>query len=194
VRPQERPHSVSLLSAALRGEMVVPPRAESACEAPPDAAAPHAADRLDTPQADPSLWQATVNSGLGAPASPTKGRRVPWVVVMLGTVAVGLAVAVAAGLMRDRQPPSTGASRMPAPSLPAGSVGRTPEDTGASPVAQGTTRPSQPTSPREACGNRHFIALAMCMQRQCDTPRFRQHAQCQRLRAEEARRDSRNLH
>lgn len=35
-----------------------------------------------------------------------------------------------------------------------------------------------PTSPQEACGKRVFLALAMCMQEQCQTPQFITHPQC----------------
>jgi hypothetical protein len=51
--------------------------------------------------------------------------------------------------------------------------------------------PGAAASPREACGSRKFIALLFCMQQQCDTPRFHEHAQCVRLRDEEAARRER---
>jgi hypothetical protein len=38
------------------------------------------------------------------------------------------------------------------------------------------------SGPREACGTRTFLALALCMEQQCETPRFRSHAQCDRVR------------
>jgi hypothetical protein len=46
-------------------------------------------------------------------------------------------------------------------------------------------------SPREACGSHRFIALLFCIQQQCSTPRFHEHAQCVRLREEEAARRER---
>ena len=45
---------------------------------------------------------------------------------------------------------------------------------------------SEPSSPRQACGNRVFIAMAFCMKRQCEKPQYRQHAQCVRMREQEA--------
>ena len=39
-----------------------------------------------------------------------------------------------------------------------------------------------PTTPREACGGRVFLALAVCMEEQCEQPRFRAHAQCDDVR------------
>jgi cell division septation protein DedD len=46
--------------------------------------------------------------------------------------------------------------------------------------------PSEPSSPRQACGNRIFIAMAFCMKRQCEKAQYRQHAQCVRMREQEA--------
>jgi serine/threonine protein kinase len=39
-----------------------------------------------------------------------------------------------------------------------------------------------PASPREACGSRVFLALAVCMEEQCDKPRYKSHPQCDRVR------------
>lgn len=36
----------------------------------------------------------------------------------------------------------------------------------------------EPTSPSDACGKRVLLAQTICMQRECDTPRFAQHPQC----------------
>ncbi len=35
-----------------------------------------------------------------------------------------------------------------------------------------------PSGPQEVCGNRVFLALAMCLQEQCQTPQFIRHPQC----------------
>jgi serine/threonine protein kinase len=60
------------------------------------------------------------------------------------------------------------------------------------PVA--ATTPAQaggPASAREACGGRVFLALAVCMERECDTPRFQDTVECvpvlQKKRAREGR-------
>jgi serine/threonine protein kinase len=37
-------------------------------------------------------------------------------------------------------------------------------------------------SPRDACGSRVFLALAVCMEEQCERPRFKSHPQCDRVR------------
>jgi non-specific serine/threonine protein kinase len=49
-----------------------------------------------------------------------------------------------------------------------------------------------PASPREACGTRVFIALAMCMDKQCESPQFRSHPQCTQWRAEQKEMRERN--
>ena len=41
--------------------------------------------------------------------------------------------------------------------------------------------PSGPLSAREACGNRVFIALAICMDRECERPQFRDNPECVRV-------------
>jgi hypothetical protein len=41
-------------------------------------------------------------------------------------------------------------------------------------------------NPDEVCGGRVFIAKALCMKRQCERPRFRQHAQCVKFKQQEA--------
>jgi hypothetical protein len=45
--------------------------------------------------------------------------------------------------------------------------------------------------PRDLCGDRNFISMATCMDRQCQEPAFRTHAQCESFRRyAEARRRS----
>lgn len=39
----------------------------------------------------------------------------------------------------------------------------------------------EPATAREACGNRTFISLAMCLDRQCERPRFRREPSCERM-------------
>lgn len=45
--------------------------------------------------------------------------------------------------------------------------------------------PKEAASPRQACGGKVFIALAICMKRQCEKPAFRPHAQCVKMRQQE---------
>jgi hypothetical protein len=68
----------------------------------------------------------------------------------------------------EESPPNypTSANVRPLPSLPSP----------AAPVRQG------PSNPREACGSRVFLALALCMEEQCEKPGFKSHPQCDTVR------------
>ncbi|WP_165456636.1 serine/threonine protein kinase [Aquabacterium lacunae] len=59
---------------------------------------------------------------------------------------------------------------------------RAPERTAERPQASADSA----RSPADACGGRIFIAHALCMKRQCERPRFKSHAQCVKLRQQEA--------
>ncbi|HEV6966286.1 MAG TPA: hypothetical protein VK305_12810, partial [Roseateles sp.] len=41
---------------------------------------------------------------------------------------------------------------------------------------------AEPRSPTEACGRRVLLALAWCVDRQCEKPEFQNHPECVRLR------------
>ncbi len=51
----------------------------------------------------------------------------------------------------------------------------------ASPNRNERVASSGPTTAREACGDRRFIALAVCIDRECERPRFREGAECVRV-------------
>ncbi len=44
---------------------------------------------------------------------------------------------------------------------------------------------SEPLSPRQACGSRTFISLAICMKRHCSRPAYAGHAECKRMTEQE---------
>ena len=46
------------------------------------------------------------------------------------------------------------------------------------PDAAVEARPAGPASVREACGGRVFLSLAVCMERECEQPRFRNTPEC----------------
>lgn len=82
-------------------------------------------------------------------------------------------------------PPPVASVAVPAPSAPA----PTPQPAA---VSQATTPPvapasqnGAPSSPKEACGKRVFIALAICMQEQCSNARFNAHPQCVQMRQQQ---------
>lgn len=64
---------------------------------------------------------------------------------------------------------------------PANAVAKTP----AAPVPAMTAENTSSTTPRQACGSRVFVAMVRCMKRECETARYRDHPQCQKLRREE---------
>ncbi|MDE2046812.1 MAG: serine/threonine protein kinase [Betaproteobacteria bacterium] len=65
----------------------------------------------------------------------------------------------------------------------------TPAPAPAPSVAQAPApAPDEPTTPRQACGRRVFIALFNCMKEQCDKPQWAQHPQCRKLHEMEAAR------
>ena len=71
---------------------------------------------------------------------------------------------------------------LPTPAAPAA----TAQLERAPPTAQPSTSSSPaagvPAGPREACGNRIFIAMSMCIARECKTPAYADHPECVRLR------------
>ncbi len=97
-----------------------------------------------------------------------------------------------------RNPDGTLASTRPA--LPASAA----DDAPARPTSVGSTRettpparaaavpaPSGPLTAREACGTRVFIALAICMDRECEQPQFRDYPECVRILNVKRQRDER---
>lgn len=51
--------------------------------------------------------------------------------------------------------------------------------------ARRETAVAGPLNPRAACGDRVFIALALCMKRYCSRPEYTRHAECARMREQE---------
>lgn len=93
------------------------------------------------------------------------------------TSRVAVKVPVSAPVQAVR--PARDSADEPAPAK----VARKPADASTKPER---TTASEPSSPRQACGNRIFIAMAFCMKRQCEKAQYRQHAQCVRMREQEA--------
>lgn len=58
-----------------------------------------------------------------------------------------------------------------------------------------STRERSPLNPRQACGERVFIAMAICMKQRCGRPEYSGHAECKRMRQqEEAQRSRYDFH
>jgi hypothetical protein len=49
------------------------------------------------------------------------------------------------------------------------------------PAAPSPAAVREPQTPRQACGSRVFLALARCMEEQCELPRFKDHPQCRKV-------------
>ena len=95
---------------------------------------------------------------------------------------------------RDVARSATGGTSQPAADRPAPAAqgegssraipahaGRTP----AEPPAPRREAAASPLNPRAACGDRVFIALALCMKRYCSRPEYTRHPECARMRAQE---------
>ncbi|HWH83399.1 MAG TPA: hypothetical protein VNU71_14305, partial [Burkholderiaceae bacterium] len=53
----------------------------------------------------------------------------------------------------------------------------------------GSTLAAAPPSARAACSAHRFIAYALCLDRECERPRFRASADCSRMIADKRRRE-----
>ena len=203
VRPSERPQSVQAMRDALEGLVTPPPptprRPEPADPDPqhdPGPLAPATAsidrDRHHTPptsafrstatQAPPARDVASTDRAGGR----DPGRRVasrmiaPVAMALVGVAALGAwapwaspgANAAAATVVAD----ATVAAAAPAPAvLPVAAPARR------RPPVVAAAAP-KPASPRSACGDRNFLSMAFCMNRQCGEPTVRQHPECVKWR------------
>jgi serine/threonine protein kinase len=61
----------------------------------------------------------------------------------------------------------------------------------AAPAGAEPATDAAPRSPKAACGDRNFLALAMCVNRECQAPRWREHPQCVEARHAEEQRQRR---
>ena len=83
----------------------------------------------------------------------------------------------------------------PAPAVPVAPppVEHAPVVAHVAPASAPVVADPEPASPSEACGKRVFIARALCLDEQCEKPRFHAHAECVALReAREQRARNRN--
>src|SRR5437867_456573 len=182
VRETAGPAAVAAAQAAPRTPAVEPP-------VQPPASAPAGTSRRGLWLVAGGLLLAAAALALwprGQPAEPALKAAAPsasavWITAVAATPASGAAT-----------PASGAAATLPAPSAAASRPARAASRAVVAAVNanEGATMGAA-ASPREACGSRNFIALLFCMQQQCSTPRFHEHAQCVRLREEEAARRER---
>lgn len=111
-------------------------------------------------------------------------------------VAAVAKVAAVAAVAAASVPPVESRDASP---VAAASPEASPDPVAASPVARQARRAAPAPRPeralasgaltaRAACGDRSFFALAMCLDRQCERPRFRDDPQCERILAMKRRR------
>ena len=121
------------------------------------------------------------------------------------TVAAASAATLPASAARNKPSPVAGASR-PESSGPTASVygdaaSKAAADSRAKAVpalprepvvvaAPVAAVPAVPATAREKCGSRLFIALALCMDRECEQPRYRDHAECVQVLEVKRRREN----
>ena len=220
VKPQDRPQTVAMLRDALQGDVVVPGNVNSDITRPGvqalDTARSHAwaitAVQVDAvPGASAAAKQGLGEAVTRMPPAPKRaGRPRGWLfAVWLAGGGVVFAAALLALWPRPRSVEVPVQAAAPAASAVWITELAAPRESSASAAASTPARPASHSvavsahaaaasggmaSPREACGARKFIALLLCVQQQCETPRFRDHPQCVRLREEEAdRRERMNM-
>ena len=110
------------------------------------------------------------------PAAPPMLRTVATTAVAADAVAAAAEPPARAGL----QPARVADKRGPTP------ASKRPASAFAKPVKQAPR-----IGPREACGDRNFFSMAICINRTCDEPRFTNHPQCVQLREQRLRRSER---
>ena len=155
-----------------------------AVAAPPPAAA--ASTQAATEAALAALAQA---QGLTVPGKSVSGDAGK----PADTLATSPAAAVPAGAARNKPNAAAGASRpeggSPVPGTYADAASKAAADARAKPVpvvqrdpvaapVPVAAAPTVPATAREKCGSRLFIALALCMDRECEQPRYREHPEC----------------
>ncbi|HEX2541917.1 MAG TPA: protein kinase [Caldimonas sp.] len=210
--PAAVPASPSVTGAPAAATATAAPRPVPVPPAPTTLAAPSTAgspsriavESLPPPKADSSSRTSVARTAASAPVLRPPGRPVPQALPDAGATATYVPP------VRQAAPPVYGGGAM-APSYGGGSTapaygsgsaapayGSEParpygqvesrEPAAARPVAVAETLAA---TPREACGKRVFIALAVCMDEKCEEPRFRQTKECVAVLARKAARENR---
>ncbi len=179
--------------------------ASMAVAAPVPVPAPPPAVAVATPASAAASTQAATDAalaavaqaqGLAVPGKAASGDAGKPVAAVAGSGSAAAVSLGAASGSRNKPNVVAGASR-PEGNTPVGSLYG---DTAASRAAEGRGRPvpamqrdpvvvaapvpaaaTGPATAREVCGTRLFIALAVCMDRECEQPRYRDHPECVRV-------------
>lgn len=190
--------SAAASSAAIAPAMApTPPLAVAVAPAPSPVASTQAAT-------DAAVAAVAMSQGLAVPAKAASGDAGKPVALVAAGSSAAAAEASAASGARNKPSPVTGASRPDGstaggyfdgvPPKPADSRAKPVPATQRDPIAVAAPVPAAPTAPasaREACGDRLFIALAVCMDRECEQPRFRDQPECVKVLEMKRRREQR---
>ena len=163
--------------------VAVPPPAALVVAAPASTAASTQA------ATDAALAAVALSQGLAVPGKAASGDAGK---PMAGIASAATASASAASSARNKPSVLAGASRPEgnnpvggyaetAASRPAEARGRPVPAAQRDPVVVAAPVPAAPAGPataREVCGSRLFIALAVCMDRECEQPRYRDNPEC----------------
>ena len=190
--------SAAASSAAIAPAMApTPPLAVAVAPAPSPVASTQAAT-------DAAVAAVAMSQGLAVPAKAASGDAGKPVALVAAGSSAAAAEASAASGARNKPSPVTGASRPDGstaggyfdgvPPKPADSRAKPVPATQRDPIAVAAPVPAALTAPasaREACGDRLFIALAVCMDRECEQPRFRDQPECVKVLEMKRRREQR---
>jgi serine/threonine protein kinase len=204
--PGDRPQCVDAVRQALSGGVAPPPPTRRFAPEPetPQDQRTSVPDRAEDAPPGASIQTVALDAvPLHAAVQPARTRGVGQVLaaaVLLSLITLGWSTQVfnrsaaesASTVQGGAAAAGTAPSTMEASAPPAAALARTPAP--APPPAPVLTQERSvahagPRSPRAACGDINFIALAMCLGRECKTSRWQAHPQCVELRqAEEQRR------
>ncbi|MEY4427433.1 MAG: hypothetical protein RLZZ182_122 [Pseudomonadota bacterium] len=129
----------------------------------------------------PALASASAPAAAAAPSGPAP---------KAGRVASAVPAAASSSTERSAERHQAPRAQSPGVSRPGSDL---PSEASAKQASASAGRDNRPSAdgdsarnPDEVCGGRVFIAKALCMKRQCERPRFRQHAQCVKFKQQEA--------
>ncbi len=94
----------------------------------------------------------------------------------------------AAGPAASAAMPTTAAASVPTrtPPLEPAATPRIADATAARATAKPAAGPAEPMDPRARCGERNFLSMLVCLKRECADPAVSAHAECLKLREQEA--------
>ena len=194
--PDDRPQSVAVVRRALSRQIVPPPPSPRHRLEPPTPAGPAGPGRAECYEVILDAVP-TVGRPPRPPAQPRDeaidARPVRARAGRSKAVALALCLALAGAVVlgwRASRPeaPATDVPALVATSPPAVVAAPMPADSvvgapgAVAPPRRARTEAAAARSPRAACGDLNFLAMSICLERECRKPRWHAHAQCAELR------------